>query len=264
MMILCDTYRVNRPVSAVVVPLNRGVGCLVSCGLTADIADIVRDWSLETDGVVVTHLGSSLCSRSPPLDYLSTAGDEIPGQSTRVNGMSTAFVVSERLVRSSGREKREIGLQDSGYSIRTDLDHRGSAGAFPASPLPCTEISVQCRCSSTGCGDEGAMSRQNPASRRPVAFTACRQPGSRPAWDCEQFDAELRIVLASVDVIKDPAKRAWQAGRMIELHTRLSDIRTAAVHELRVRGASWSDIARQLGVSRGRAWKLGQPRNRKT
>ena len=47
MMISCGTYRVNRPASAVVVPLNRRVGCLVSCGSTADIADIVRDWSLR-------------------------------------------------------------------------------------------------------------------------------------------------------------------------------------------------------------------------
>ena len=107
------------------------------------------------------------------------------------------------------------------------------------------------------------MSSRNPGSRRSVASTAGRQGEAWPPWDCEQLDAELRIVVASVDVIKDPAKRAWQAGRMIELHTRLSDIRTAAVHELRVRGASWSDIARQLGISRGRAWKLGQPRRRK-
>ena len=46
MMLLCGTYRVLCPASAVVVPLNRDVGCLVSCGLTADITDIVRDWSL--------------------------------------------------------------------------------------------------------------------------------------------------------------------------------------------------------------------------
>jgi len=75
-------------------------------------------------------------------------------------------------------------------------------------------------------------------------------------------DDELRIVVISVEQIKDPAKRAWQAGRMIELHTRLSDIRTEAVGVMRERGHSWSDIARLLGVSRARAWKIGQPRNR--
>jgi hypothetical protein len=49
---------------------------------------------------------------------------------------------------------------------------------------------------------------------------------------------------------------------MIELQHRLSDIRTEAVLELRRRDQSWSDIAWLLGVSRGRAWKLGQPRAR--
>jgi hypothetical protein len=68
--------------------------------------------------------------------------------------------------------------------------------------------------------------------------------------------------MASVEQINDPAKRAWQAGRIIELHTRLSDLRTEAVEELHRRGLSWSEIARLLGVSRGRAWKLGQPRRR--
>jgi len=108
------------------------------------------------------------------------------------------------------------------------------------------------------------MSRQNPVSRRSGPSAPCRQPGSWPPWSCEQFDAELRIVVASVEQIREPAKRAWQAGRMIEIQTRLADIRTEAVGVLRERGHSWSDIAWWLGVSRGRAWKLGQQRRRKT
>ena len=76
-------------------------------------------------------------------------------------------------------------------------------------------------------------------------------------------DAAISATLASVEQIQDPAKRAWQAGRVIELHTRLSQIRTEAVDELRERGLSWSEVAGLLGVSRGRAWQLGQPKNRR-
>lgn len=84
-----------------------------------------------------------------------------------------------------------------------------------------------------------------------------------PPWDCEQWDAELRIVVASVQQIKDPAKRAWQAGRMIELHTQLADIRTEAVQELRERRQTWSQIAWSLGITRGRAWNVGQSKKSK-
>lgn len=98
----------------------------------------------------------------------------------------------------------------------------------------------------------------NVGSRRPS--TRSRQ--SWPPWSTVRLDDELRVAVISVEQIKDPAKRAWQAGRMIELHTRLSDIRTEAVLELRARGESWSEIGRLLGVTRARAWQLGQPRNR--
>lgn len=103
------------------------------------------------------------------------------------------------------------------------------------------------------------MSSANDGSRRSTASLKGRQ---WPPWHPEQQDAELRIVLASVQQIKDPAKRAWQAGRMIELHTQLSDIRTEAVQELRDRGQSWSQVAWSLGITRGRAWKVGQPKKR--
>jgi hypothetical protein len=101
------------------------------------------------------------------------------------------------------------------------------------------------------------VTRSKGASRRSHPSLASKR---WPPWDCDQWDAELRIVLASVEQIKDPAKRAWQAGRMIELHTQLADIRTEAVQELRERRQTWTQIAWSLGITRGRACNIGHSR----
>jgi hypothetical protein len=65
-------------------------------------------------------------------------------------------------------------------------------------------------------------------------------------------------VTAEEITIGDPAKCAWQAGRVLGLGQELA--RSDAVRSLRFEGKSWSEVGRLLVVSRGRAHpvRLGQ------
>jgi len=65
-------------------------------------------------------------------------------------------------------------------------------------------------------------------------------------------------MLNDVKVIRDPASRAWQAGRVIALRRELHEIRRDAVRELRARGLTWAEVGERLGISKARAHALGR------
>lgn len=89
--------------------------------------------------------------------------------------------------------------------------------------------------------------------------TPCRQPdGAVPRWNTTRYDDSLRATICGVESIRDPVKRAWQAGRVIELRTHMARLRSDAVREMRGQGMSWGEIAAKLGVTRARAWRMGQ------
>lgn len=68
-----------------------------------------------------------------------------------------------------------------------------------------------------------------------------------------------------VEQISDPVERAREVGRrMAEIpiaHARLARIRQAAVLELRARGMSYADIARELQLHRNRVQKIAEGRS---
>lgn len=103
------------------------------------------------------------------------------------------------------------------------------------------------------------MTREHGVSAAGRVSTARRRrrepPWSEWRW---RYDAELAKVLADVRHIREPASRAWQAGRLIALKRELHEIRRDAVRQLRDRGMTWAEIGECLEISRARAHALGR------
>ena len=146
--------------------------------------------------------------------------------------------------------------------VHKEPGHHGAAGAFPAFPLPRTPTSDQTRVPHywrRTKRHEQAESGVSPFSGRlRGADRLNRGPRGTPSGSTTSCGSSLSRSSRS----GTPRSALGRPARMIELHTRLSDIRTESVGVLRERGHSWSDIAWWLGVSRGRASKLGQPKKR--
>lgn len=70
--------------------------------------------------------------------------------------------------------------------------------------------------------------------------------------------------IEQVGAIKDPAERAREIGRRLALFTewnaRLSDMRQAAVTEMRANGMSLAAIGRELGLHRNRVQQIAEGR----
>lgn len=99
------------------------------------------------------------------------------------------------------------------------------------------------------------MNRENKATGKQGVSRRGEQASdaSWPPWEVEPWDDVLRVTLAEVTTIGDPAKRAWQAGRVLALVPELAHIRAEAVQTLHAQGKSWTEVGRLVGVSRGRA-----------
>jgi hypothetical protein len=90
-------------------------------------------------------------------------------------------------------------------------------------------------------------------------------PDRKGAAVVEQPDEEeeVRLVLdvvESLEHIEDPAERALRAGGLLAVwpsqHTRLREIRQAAVVALRAQDVSYRKIAKLLGVSLARVQQI--------
>ena len=85
-----------------------------------------------------------------------------------------------------------------------------------------------------------------------------RHLGRSTAGQRQSDEDELQATLWGVEMIRDPIRRARQAERVMRLASEMALIRSEAVLEMRAEGLSWRQVAEALGVSRGRAWQLGQ------
>lgn len=103
------------------------------------------------------------------------------------------------------------------------------------------------------------MTRDFAAKGSGAVSTPCRQAsGGAPTWNTTRYDDSLRATVYGVEAIRDPVRRAWQAGRVIELRTYMAQVRSDAVRAMRAQGMSWGEIGAKLGVTRARAWRMGQ------
>lgn len=74
--------------------------------------------------------------------------------------------------------------------------------------------------------------------------------------------------MADIDEVEgmpDPAERAREVGRRMAqiplVHARLAGIRRAAVLEMRDRGLSYADIAKELNLHRNRVQQIAEGRS---